>query len=52
MLRALGATTVSGKSVDSLVKEFEQQFVAGAKKKKINPLKYSATYLIKRNQGK
>jgi hypothetical protein len=47
-----GAATVSGKSVDSLVKEFEQQFIAGAKKKKINPLKYSATDLIKRNLGK
>ena len=44
-----GAKTVSGKSVDSLVKEFEQKFVAGAKKKKINPLNYVASDLIKKN---
>ena len=54
--------TTFGKSIDTkrfrsedvqnLVKQFEQKFVAGAKKKKINPIKYSATDLIKRNLGK
>ena len=44
-----GTKIVSGKSVDSLVKEFEQKFVAGAKKKKINPLNYVAADLIKKN---
>jgi hypothetical protein len=44
-----GTTTIQGKSVESLVKDFEQKFISGAKKKKINPLNYVASDLIKKN---
>jgi len=42
----------SSANVEQLVKQFEQKFTAGAKKKKLDPLKYSAADLIKKNIGK
>ena len=47
--KSIDTKRFSSANAQNLVKQFEQKFIAGAKKKKINPLNYVASDLIKKN---